>query len=510
VEKTGAAMTGIRLIRKTCLLLAPVFFFICFLPCAGARADKDEVGQIAGALRNQQFERALELLHPALQASPENSQLWTMQGTAYVGMGNTKEALASFRNALKIAPNDVSALQGEAQIEYEANSVAAIPVLQHLLRLRPDDRTSHGMLAVIEYGRGDCASAVIHFEKSGSLFDSKVDALHANAICLVKLKQFDKAAKAFERAVALEPDDKRERQLLASIQLMAHEPQSAIASLAPLLGSDNPDVGTLELAAAAYEDAHDTGKAVDTLRQAILLDPGNVNLYLDFANVSSVHQSFQVGIDVVNDGIGQQPDAAPLYFARGVLYVQLGKYDQAQSDFERAYDLDPNQSLSVAAQGLADVNANDLDRALTTVQTNLKRKPNDPILLYLQADVLSRKGVETGTPEFQLAMRSARKAVSVRPGLGPARSVLAKLYLQAGQYPEAIEQCKKALDIDPKDQTSLYRLIQALRKTGKNNELPPLLKRLALLRQEATKEERQNYRYKLIEGSSPPAQSAQP
>jgi tetratricopeptide (TPR) repeat protein len=107
-------------------------------------------------------------------------------------------------------------------------------------------------------------------------------------------------------------------------------------------------------------------------------------------------------------------------------------------------------------------------------------------------------------------MRSAKKAVSLRPALGPARAVLAKLYLQAGQYREAVEQCRKAIEIDPNDQTSLYRLIQALRKSGSNSEVPILLKRLALLRQEATKEEREHYRYKLVESETQIARPAQP
>jgi hypothetical protein len=46
-------------------------------------------------------------------------------------------------------------------------------------------------------------------------------------------------------------------------------------------------------------------------------------------------------------------------------------------------------------------------------------------------------------------------------------------------------------------------LIQALRKSGKNKEIPDLLKRLALLRQDATREEREQYRYKLVEGDAP-------
>jgi tetratricopeptide (TPR) repeat protein len=503
-------MTGIRVIQKACLLLVPVFFFLVLFPVTRAQVGVDDFAPIVEALRDKEFEHALKLIAPPLRAFPKDERLWTMQGTAYAGQGNTKEALASFHNALKIAPDYLPALQGEAQMEFDAGSAAAIPVLQHLLRLRHDDKTSHAMLAVLEYRQGNCAAAVGHFNKAGDLFDTKVDALHAYAICLVKLKQMDQAAKVFERAVAIEPDNKQERQLLAAIQLMARQPQTAIVTLAPLLKSDNPDVGALELASAAYEDNHDTDRAVDLLRQAILLDPSNVNLYLDFANLSSVHQSFQVGINVVNDGISQQPTAAPLYFARGVLYVQLDRYDQAQADFEKAYELDPNQSLSIAAQGLAAVNANDIDRALTTVQANLKRKPNDPILLYLEADIMTRKGAEPGSPDFQQAMRSAQKAVSLRPTLGPARAVLAKLYLESGQYKEAVEQCRQALALDPTDQTSLYRLIQALRKTGNSTELPALLKQLALLRQNATKEEREHYRYKLVEGDSPPQQPPQP
>ena len=173
-----------------------------------------------------------------------------------------------------------------------------------------------------------------------------------------------------------------------------------LATLQPLLQAGNPDAGTLELAATAYEDSNDTPLAVATLRQAILLDPQNVNLYLDFANISSAHDSFQVGVNVVSDGIGQLPKAAPLYLARGVLYVQSAEYDKAEADFETAHELDPRQSLSSAAQGLLAVQKDDLDRALATVQARLARKPNDALLLYLQADFLSQKGVEPARRDF--------------------------------------------------------------------------------------------------------------
>jgi tetratricopeptide (TPR) repeat protein len=458
---------------------------------------------ISSALRTQQYEKALQLSHAALRQSPYDPRLWMLQGVAYAGEGRRSEALDSFRAALKISPDYLPALQQQAQLEYAGGSMAAVPILQHILRLRPGDPTSHAMIAVLEYKNGNCPAAVVHFEGAGSLLDSQVAGLHAYATCLVRLKQFDRAVKVFARAVALRPDDPEERRLLASIQLMAHDSQAALVTLAPLLEASSPDAGTLELASSAYEEQHDTERAVSSLRKAILLEPQNVALYLEFAYISSLHSSFQVGVDVLSDGIGEQANSAQLYFARGVLYVNLAQYDKAEADFQRAYALDPEQELTVAAQGLLAVQQNDLDRALRDVRQKLEGRTNDPVLLYLQADVLAQKGVEPGTEDFATALHAAERAVALRPALAPARAVLAKLYLEAGENRQAVEQCRKALEIDPRDQTSLYRLIQALRKTGDTKELPDLLKRLAQLRQEATQEERQRNRFKLVEADNP-------
>jgi tetratricopeptide (TPR) repeat protein len=486
-----------RWLRKSLTTLT----LAALLHCASAQTS-NRTESIAAALRNGEYAKALQMLRPALQASPSDARLWAMQGVALTGAGDTKQALAAYRTALKLNPDYLPALHGAAQIDFDLASPDAIPLLERLLKLNPEDKIAHGMLAVLEYQQGNCIEAVGHFEKTGELFDTKSDALHAWATCLVRLHQPDQAVPLLQSILNQNPGDEHERRLLASLQLMAHQPQDALATLAPLLsGTGNPDA--LELASAAYEDAHQTDQAVDALRKAMVLDPNNTQLYVDFAAVASTHQSFQVGIDVVNDGIALHPNDAALYFARGVLRVQLAQYDLAQSDFETAYRLDPNQSLSTAALGLAAVQQNDLDRALATVEEKLRSKPNDPILLYLEADVLLQKGAEPGTPEFQKAMRSAKNAVRLGPQLEPAHAVLAKLYLQAGGFQQAAAECRKALEIDPTDQTSVYHLIQSLRKSGQTSEIPDLLKRLAQLRQDATEKERKEYRYRLIDTTEP-------
>lgn len=492
---------SMRIRFTLCRVLVVFLALSVFLLNLPAQTGSNRTAQIASALRNEQYDMALQMLQTAIAESPRNSGLWTMQGVALKGAGNTKEALASFRRALKLDPDNVPALKGAAQIEFDQGGAAGIPILEHLLKLHPDDLTSHAMLAVLDYQQGNCPSAVPHFEKALPVFEARPAGLHAYAACLVKQKQFEKAAAVLGSTLEANPQSASERLVLAAVQLMARHPEDCINTLAPLLNA-KPDAQTLELASQAYEQAHQTEKAVDALREAILRDPSDVNLYLDFAAIAERHQSVQVGINVVNDGINLQPNAAALYFARGMLYVQLSEYEQAQRDFDQAYKLDPKASLTAAAQGLTAVQQNDFASALAGIKEKLRTRPNDPILLYMQADVLAEQDPQPGSAEFTTALDSAKRAVLGNPALGPAHTVLAKLYMAADRYPDAVAECRKALHQDPADQTAMYHLVRALRKTDQKGEIPGLLKQLATLRQQAASKKREENRFKLVEGEA--------
>jgi tetratricopeptide (TPR) repeat protein len=359
------------------------------------------------------------------------------------------------------------------------------------------------MLAVLAYKKRDCATAVLHFAQSGPLLDSQPGALQEYGACLMELRQTEKAIPVFQRILAAHPDDPRARRALAAVQLTAEQPEAALATLQPLLTAGNPEVSTMQLAAAAYEANKDTPNAVKTLHDAIVKDPHEIALYVDFANIAMTHQSFQAGVDLINTGLNLEPKAADLYLARGVLYVQMADYEKAEADFEKAEQLDPHQTLSAAAQGMIaeEQNQNDPDRALATVRSKLSKKPGDAFLWYLQAAILSQKAPAPGGVEFQQAVLSAKKAIALQTTLSVAHDVLAKLYLQSGQNASAIKECRRALQGNPEDQTALYHLIVALRKSNDQEEIPDLLKRLAKARQDATREEADQNRYKLVVSS---------
>src|SRR6266576_3676676 len=311
-----------------------------------AQTTADRMASITSELKAGEFDRALQVLDLELKRNPNSAQLWTMRGLALSGKGDKKQALAAFRKALGVAPDYLPALEGAAQIEYESGDKDAVVLLQRILKLLPRDPTSHAMLAVLAYRQGDCPVAVQHFEQSGPLVDSQPGALQEYGACLLRLKQNEKAVTAFSRALAQSNGDPGARYRLASVQMMAQRPNDALETVQPLLRGNSPSSEVLELAAMANEANGNTPEAVRTLRKAIVTNPHDINLYLDFANVSMDHQSYQVGVDMIDAGLRAEPNAAALYVARGVLYVQLAQYDKAESDFAKADAIDPRQSSS--------------------------------------------------------------------------------------------------------------------------------------------------------------------
>lgn len=487
-----------------------VGLLLLHLPAPG-QTVRNAVESATVALQSGEFDRALALLRPALQQSPANPQLWMLQGLAESGKGDRKSALASYQAALKFSPEYLPALEGAAQLQYEAGSPAAASLLERILRLRPGDLTSNAMLAVLDYKRGDCAGAVQHFSQSEPALASQPGALQEYGFCLWKVKQTDKALQIFQRLMEDHPDDARARRALAAVQLSADQPQKAFATLQPLLQSAS-DTTTMQLASAVYESNHDTPNAVKILRQAIVQNPKNAALYVDFADLAMNHQSFQAGIEMIDAGLRVLPAAADLYLARGVLYVQMAQYEKGEADFDKAEQLDPHQGLSAVAQGLVaeERNENDPDRALATVRARLAKRPGDAFLWYLQAAIVSQKAPDPGSMEFGQGLASAKKAVALDSSLTAAHNVLAKYYLDSGQDALAAKECRVVLEHSPADQTALYHLVRALRKMNQQAEIPDLLRKLARARQEASREEAERNRYKLVVSSANAHQDAAP
>jgi predicted Zn-dependent protease len=226
------------------------------------------------------------------------------------------------------------ALEGAAQIAYATRSPAAPDLLHRILLQRPEDQTSHAMLGSLSFQHGDCPAAIDHFDHSLALVQKSVEAQRELGACLLGAGRTSKGRRSISPHCRARPE--REESAAARICAMEVERfRCALAHLQPLLTSSATGSKPFSLAAQIAEEKGDTPRAVEWLRTAIVKDPADTANYLLFATISFNHASYQVGIDVVDSGIQQSPDAAKLYLARGVLQVQLSQLRPGPCRFSR-------------------------------------------------------------------------------------------------------------------------------------------------------------------------------
>jgi tetratricopeptide (TPR) repeat protein len=479
-----------------------VLFILGAAFVAQGQSTQVSIASIQSLIRSQEYDQALQLTRSALHETPNDFRLWTLQGIVLSIQGSNHDALNDFDRALSLSPGYAAALKGKVQLLYQTQDERAIPLLEKILKADPKDETAHEMLAILEGRQGNCRAAIGHFLLGAEVIANHSYSLEVYGYCLVHTKQPRQAISVFEQLAAILPQHTYPKYDLAVLLVETKQNDAALKVLEPLLAADQSDPDLLDLASEAYEAAGDTPKAVSLLRQAIVLSPANANYYNAFAMLCLDHESFQVGIDMIDAGMQRISDDPSLYISRGLLYAQLAQYEEAEVDFNTAERLDSAQSLSSYAMDLAEVEKNHPDKALLQVRSQLRAHPDSPFHHYLLAKLLEKSGSGKPGEASREAISSALIAVKLKPDFVEARDLLASLYLGSSQYRLAIEQCQLALQYAPSDQSAMYHLIMALRHSGQSGEhdkIQTLVKRLSESQQASRQQDTDRKRFKLVE-----------
>jgi tetratricopeptide (TPR) repeat protein len=492
----------------SCYPLRACLILLLTLPPMFAQNSSASVSDIEALIRAHDYDQARAMVQNALRSAPRNAHLWTLQGILNSIAGKTADASRDFETALKIAPDDPAALRGEVAILYKAQDKRAIPLLERILAQDANDSTAHEMLATLREKQGNCKDAVEQFALAGAATTSHPLSLESYGKCLMQLERPANAVPVFQQLAAALPQQAWPRYDLAVALAESSQNQAAIEALAPLTAGDHPDPDALRLASDAYEATGDTPKAVALLRQAIVLNPNEPGYYVAFTALCLNHESFKVGVDMLDIGIRHVPESSSLYIARGLLYAQVAEYDKAEADFRVAEKLDAAQGISAFAIDLTDLQKNKPAEAIEHVRAQLRVHPRSALLHFLLAKLLWGQGNEAGSPAMAEARKEAAAAIALKPDLNEAHDLLADIAIASGRYGDAEQQSRTALGTDPSDQTAIYHLIVALRHDHQGQaatEIPALVKRLSALQQQSLDQETARKHFSLVE--SKPAQS---
>ncbi len=409
------------------------------------------------------------MIEPLLQADPGNPRLWAMKGIALRGLNRTEESLSAFENALRISPKMLPALEGAAEVAYTLHDPKSASFVSRVLDLDPHNEIAHAMAGAIAFEWHDCKTVVSHFAASGHALDRNAPALLQYGACLVEERQPEQATNAFQRLLAVQPNNKTARYDLALSHHLAGHNIAALEILRPLANSPDTGPDVLSLLASVYDATGALESAIAALRRAAELAPHDERSYLDLAALCMDHQSHQLALDVLDTGIKNNPGSARLHTAQGAILAQLGKPEQAEAEFETANRLQPDQIYGSLGLSTLYRELQKSEDAIALLRGKLRAAPHDYRLYYLLADTLLHQDglTEAGLAEARTALM---RSVQSKPDFAKAHSVLGKLYLRTGESDKAVAEFRIAIQLDPSDRIAMNQLLLALQRQGLNDE----------------------------------------
>ena len=158
------------------------------------------------ALKNNNFQLAVELLQRVVQQEPKHKTAWNNLGRAYLGLNQNDQAIAALQKQIEINPYDQYAYNNlgmayEAQLKYDD----AIQQFQKQIEINPLDPFAHGSLGELLVRQKKFAEAVPELEKAVGLQPQNPLLLISLGQSYIATNQTEKGMAAFDKAISLAP-----------------------------------------------------------------------------------------------------------------------------------------------------------------------------------------------------------------------------------------------------------------------------------------------------------------
>jgi len=198
----------------------------------------------------------------------------------------------------------------------------------------------------------------------------------------------------------------------------------------------------------AYFNKNDNDRAIKDYSEAIRLDPKNARTYGSRGDAYRGKSDFDRAARDYGKAIelAGKPEKAhwTYWLFRGVSYERLGKWPQAEADFLKAMELDPDQPSVLNQLGFNWVDRNlKLKEGLALLEKAAKLKPDDGNML----DSLGWAHYRLG--DYQEAIKLLERAAALEPTYSEIRDHLGDAHWRTGRQDEARKSWEQALSLKP-------------------------------------------------------------
>ena len=316
--------------------------------------------------------------------------LFNLQGAANAALQKYDLAIDSYKQVLKIKPDNAGAYYNTGVMQHENGEIdAAIESYQRATKIKHDYAAAYLNMGDALHEKQDLDAAICSYKQVIKIKPDDADAYYNIGTALKDKGELDIAIDSYKQAINIKPDHAKAYYNMG----------------------------------IALKDKGELDAAIDSHKQAIKIKPDHAGAYYNMGNVLNEKGELDAAIDSHKQAIRIKPDHAEAYNNMGIALKDKGELDAAIYSYRQAIKIKPDYADAYNNMGNALNDKAESDAAIDRYKQALKIKPDYAEAYYNMGISLINKG------EMDAAVDSYEKAIKIKPDYELAHS--GKLYRQA-------------------------------------------------------------------------------
>jgi len=400
-------------------------------------------------------------------------------GAAYDQLKRPKDAIAAYKRAADLDPDDARTMNALAQAFLNDDQLdEALKEYKLLADSDPEDASAVVRISEILRRQGKYEEALANVRKALKKDPDSLEAGYNEGLLLDVLGRYDESAGVYEHMVeitshangAYTAEEKNNRAIfLERLGAVYHEQnkiEQAINTYQKMidLGGDSALRG-YQGQVDTYRDAKMFDKAIAVSRKAVEANPKNRDLKLMLAGELVDQGKDEEGIAMAKGVLDNSPKDREVWLQIGQMYTRIRRWKEAEEALNKAAALTTKKEDHIYLyflRGALAERQKHLEPAEQYFRQALEIDPSNAMVLNYLGYMLADKGVRL--PE---ALKLIRKAVQQEPMNGAYLDSLGWAYFKLGQYELAEENLRQAVERDQSDPTVHDHLGDLYEKTGR-------------------------------------------
>jgi tetratricopeptide (TPR) repeat protein len=377
---------------------------------------------------HKQFDCAVETFRAALKNDPKSAQVHYLDGLALLGLRRTAEAQAEVEESARLEPRVIKPHLLLASLYQEQGKGQAAEEQWHLaLQIDPKSEPALVALSAALLGREQYPQTIMLLRDA-----PRTERLTINlSRAFGQLGYLKDAERVLKEAMQAHPDSLDLTKAMTVVLVRMHRNADAIKLVT------------------------ETAKA----------HPNNVDEQIELFRVLVLLSQYEKARPMAAKLLAARPHDSEVLYLSGIMETEDGNPEQARTHLEEAVKLDPENNNAHYHLGVVEVQLHQWKDAVDHLQKSIELQIPLPEAHFELAKALRGVGQADRAAEEMKTYQQLKKARESTQA-AEAAIALADKNLESGKTDEAIAKYREAIESQPNDALSRYKLSVALRKAG--------------------------------------------